>query len=144
MSTSRWFGHPRGLATLFFTEMWERFSFYGMRAILVLAMVSSVESGGLTRDERKRIGAIIVLFFASALFWSGFDQAGSSFNLFTERYPDRVILGWEMPASRLQSVNPFFIVTLAPLFAALWIRLGMRGLEPGTPSRWHWACCRWR
>ncbi len=91
--------------------------------------------GGLSRDERKRIGAIIVLFFASALFWSGFDQAGSSFNLFTERYTDRVMFGWEMPASWMQSVNPFFIVTLAPLFAALWIRLGMRGLEPSTPIK---------
>jgi POT family proton-dependent oligopeptide transporter len=91
--------------------------------------------GGLNGEERKRIGAIIVLFVAAALFWSGFEQAGSSFNLFAERYTDRHLLGWEVPASWLQSINPFFIVTLAPLFAALWIRLGMRGMEPSTPVK---------
>lgn len=64
MSTSQWFGHPRGLATLFFTEMWERFSFYGMRAILVLAMVASVESGGLHLDDRSAT-AIYGLYTAS-------------------------------------------------------------------------------
>ena len=91
--------------------------------------------GGLTADERQRIGAIIVMFFAAALFWSGFEQAGSSFNLFAERYTDRVILGWEVPASWLQSINPFFIVMLAPMFAALWVRLGIKGLEPSTPIK---------
>src|SRR5689334_5038217 len=48
----RFFGHPRGLATLFFTEMWERFSYYGMRALLVLFMVASVEEGGLGLDDK--------------------------------------------------------------------------------------------
>ena len=91
--------------------------------------------GGLNGEERKRIGAIIVLFVAAALFWSGFEQAGSSFNLFAERYTDRVMFGWEVPASWLQSINPFFIITLAPLFAALWVRLGMRNMEPSTPVK---------
>jgi POT family proton-dependent oligopeptide transporter len=91
--------------------------------------------GGLSGEERKRIGAIIVLFFAAALFWSGFEQAGSSFNLFAERYTDRVIFGWEVPASWLQSINPFFIITLAPLFAALWVRLGVSNMEPSTPVK---------
>ncbi len=91
--------------------------------------------GGLNAGERKRIGAIIVLFVAAALFWSGFEQAGSSFNLFAERYTDRMVFGWEVPASWLQSINPFFIITLAPLFAALWIRLGARQLEPSTPMK---------
>ncbi len=91
--------------------------------------------GGLTPKERKRIGAIIVMFFAAALFWSGFEQAGSSFNLFAERYTDRVMFGWEVPASWLQSINPFFIVLLAPMFAALWVRLGIKGVEPSTPIK---------
>lgn len=91
--------------------------------------------GGLDTAERKRVGAIIVLFVAAALFWSGFEQAGSSFNLFAERYTDRVVLGWEVPASWLQSINPFFIITLAPVFAALWIRLGMKQMEPSMPVK---------
>ncbi len=91
--------------------------------------------GGLSGNERKRIAAIMVMFVAAALFWSGFEQAGSSFNLFAERYTDRVMFGWEVPASWLQSINPFFIVLLAPLFAAMWVRLGLRGLEPSTPMK---------
>ena len=60
---TRFFGHPRGLATLFFTEMWERFSYYGMRALLILFMVASVEKGGLGFDVAKS-GAIYGLYTA--------------------------------------------------------------------------------
>src|SRR5713226_8493976 len=59
------FGHPRGLATLFFTEMWERFSFYGMRALLILFMVASVERGGLGFTDAKA-GAIYGLYTSMA------------------------------------------------------------------------------
>ncbi|HEX2585342.1 MAG TPA: oligopeptide:H+ symporter, partial [Steroidobacteraceae bacterium] len=51
-SNVTWFGHPRGLATLFFTEMWERFSYYGMRAILILALTDAVVHGGMGLDDR--------------------------------------------------------------------------------------------
>ena len=51
MTDGTWFGHPRGLSTLFFTEMWERFSYYGMRAILVLFMTNAVATGGLGLDD---------------------------------------------------------------------------------------------
>jgi len=57
------FGHPRGLATLFFTEMWERFSYYGMRAILVLFMVDKIEKGGLGFGDAKA-GAVYSLYTA--------------------------------------------------------------------------------
>ena len=50
---SGFFGHPRGLATLFFTEMWERFSFYGMRALLILFMTAEVAEGGLALDTAR-------------------------------------------------------------------------------------------
>ena len=52
-STKTFFGHPRGLATLFFTEMWERFSYYGMRAILILFLRDSIENGGLGLDAKN-------------------------------------------------------------------------------------------
>jgi POT family proton-dependent oligopeptide transporter len=55
------FGHPRGLATLFFTEMWERFSFYGMRALLILFMTDFVARGGLELDDAQA-GAIYALY----------------------------------------------------------------------------------
>jgi POT family proton-dependent oligopeptide transporter len=89
----------------------------------------------LTSDERKKIGMILVLFFFSAVFWSGFEQAGSSLNLFADRYTDRVIGGWEMPASWLQSVNPIFIIILSPVFGWLWIRLAQKNMEPATPVK---------
>src|SRR5687768_13143822 len=62
MSSDRsFFGHPRGLATLFFTEMWERLSFYGMRGLLFLFMIGTVESGGMGLNE-KTSGAIYGLY----------------------------------------------------------------------------------
>jgi proton-dependent oligopeptide transporter, POT family len=92
--------------------------------------------GNLTRVERKRVGVIAVCFLASAIFWSGFEQAGSSMNLFAERLTERTIFGWEMPASWLQSVNSTFIILLAPVFSALWLWLGSR--NPSIPVKF--AC----
>ncbi|MEX0719328.1 MAG: peptide MFS transporter [Balneolaceae bacterium] len=89
----------------------------------------------LTKEQQKKIGVIAALFVFSAIFWSGFEQAGSSLNLFAERYTDRDIFGWLMPASWLQSVNSFFIITLAPVFAWLWVWLAKKNLEPATPVK---------
>jgi proton-dependent oligopeptide transporter, POT family len=92
-------------------------------------------AGGLTADEKKRVGVIVALFIGAAMFWSGFEQAGSSLNLFASRYTDRFIFGLEMPASWLQSVNSIFVITLAPVMAALWIQLAKRMLNPSTPIK---------
>ncbi len=89
--------------------------------------------GGLTAVEKKRVGVIAVCFLAAACFWSGFEQAGSSMNLFADRLTDRIIGGWAMPASWLQSVNSVFIILLAPLFSALWLWLGAR--NPSIPGK---------
>jgi POT family proton-dependent oligopeptide transporter len=88
---------------------------------------------GLTPTERNRVLVMVALFAASVIFWCGYEQQGASFNLFADRYTDRHIFGWNMPAGVLQAVNPFFVITLAPVFAALWIALGKRGLDlPAT------------
>ena len=89
--------------------------------------------GELTPDERKRVAVIPLLFIAAAIFWSGFEQAGSSMNLFAERLTNRTVLGWEAPASWLQSINPLFIIVLAPVFGSLWVRLGSR--NPSIPTK---------
>ncbi|WP_194974665.1 peptide MFS transporter [Aquiflexum lacus] len=91
--------------------------------------------GGLTLDERKKVGVIAILFLFSALFWSGFEQAGSTLNLFAERFTDRTILGWEIPAGYFQSVNSMFIIIFAPFFGAMWVWLGRRNLEPSSPLK---------
>ena len=91
--------------------------------------------GKLTSVEKKRVGAIAVFFVFSMVFWSGFEQAGSSLNLFAERFTDRTMFGWEMPASWLQSVNPIFLVILAPIFGQMWIWLSDRKKEPSSPAK---------
>jgi proton-dependent oligopeptide transporter, POT family len=88
---------------------------------------------GQTPVERKRIGAVIVLFVFATLFWAAFEQAGSSLNLFAQRFTRRIVLGWEFPAGWFQSINSLFLVLLAPVFAWTWIRLGRR--EPSSPSK---------
>ncbi len=88
---------------------------------------------GWSVQERARAVAILVLFAASAVFWAGYEQAGSTLNLFAERNTNRHVFGYEFPASWFQWVEPLFVVILAPLFAWLWLRLGRH--EPSTPSK---------
>jgi POT family proton-dependent oligopeptide transporter len=303
----QWFGHPRGLATLFFTEMWERFSYYGMRALLILYMVGSVQQPGLGFGERRaasiygaytmlvylmgipggyiadrwlghyravlvggiiiacghfsmavpglpfffaglgmivigtgllkpnvstivgtlyskedtrrdagfsifymginlgafiaplvtgflgqrinwhigfgaagvgmtlgliqyvagrkylvarseaktpqttaietvaapkepltrfdwlRMGAIGLLSLFALMFWAGFEQAGSSLNLFADRATRLTVFGFTYPSSIFQSVEPLFVIIFAPVFAWMWVRLGRN--EPTSPVK---------
>jgi POT family proton-dependent oligopeptide transporter len=105
----------------------------GIAAIAAAFLLFVVLFGGLTVVEKRRIGVIAVCFLAAACFWSGYEQAGSSMNLFAERLTNRMIGGWEMPASWLQSVNALFIILLAPIFSALWLALGSR--SPSIPTK---------
>jgi POT family proton-dependent oligopeptide transporter len=91
--------------------------------------------GGHTTDEKKRLGVIFWLFLLAAVFWSGFEQAGSSLNLFASELTDRNVMGWQMPASFLQSVNPVMIILLAPLFGSLWVWLARRRANPSIPVK---------
>jgi len=102
-------------------------------SLAILFFGSVLLFGGLDSVEKKRVVVIFILFLAAALFWSGFEQAGSSMNLFAERLTNRAIFGWEAPAGWLQSVNPFFIIVLAPVFGWLWVALGSR--EPSMPTK---------
>src|SRR6266568_7866118 len=96
-----------------------------------------LRAGDWTPVEKKRFIVIVVLFLASALFWSAFEQAGSTLNLFAERSTDKVILGYAYPASWFQSVNSLFIISLAPVIAWLWVRLGSK--EPSSPAKFAWG-----
>ena len=89
------------------------------------------EAFKLSREPRERMFAILFLIALQPLFWGLFEQAGGSLNLFTDRYIDRQ----GVPASLFQSINPIFIILLAPLFAALWTWLGRKGIEPSTPAK---------
>jgi POT family proton-dependent oligopeptide transporter len=85
----------------------------------------------LTREERNRIIAVILFTLISVLFWALFEQAGSSLNLYTDRYVDRA----GVKASLFQSINPIYIIVFGPIFAVLWTWLGKRGWEPSTPAK---------
>jgi proton-dependent oligopeptide transporter, POT family len=91
----------------------------------------------LSTEERRRTLVIVVLFLGSALFWSGYEQAGSSLNLFAERYTERS-LGWihfVIPAGWFQSLNPAFVILFAPVVAWAWTALARRHLNPSAPAK---------
>ena len=92
-------------------------------------------SGNWTREERYRLYAIGALFLAAAIFWSVFEQAGSTLNLFADRNTNNVLLGFPFPSSWFQSENSLFLWMLAPVFAWLWVRLGDVGKEPSSPAK---------
>jgi POT family proton-dependent oligopeptide transporter len=91
-------------------------------------------SGTLSAIEKRRVLVVVVLFLGSVLFWSGYEQAGSSLNLFAERYTDRAIGSFVIPASWFQSLNPAFVMMFAPLVAWIWIALARRRLNPSAPA----------
>src|ERR1043166_7175100 len=89
----------------------------------------------LTGDEMKRVAVIVVLFVFVAIFWSGFEQAPSSLNLFAKDFTDRNLFGFEVPFEWLQVVNSFFVVALAPVFAWVWTALPARAINPSSPAK---------
>jgi POT family proton-dependent oligopeptide transporter len=92
-------------------------------------------SPGWTKAERHRLYVIGVLFLAASLFWSVFEQAGSTLNLFADRDTNNVAFGVPFPSTWFQSLNSMFIFILAPVFAWLWVRLASRGQEPSSPAK---------
>ncbi len=92
-------------------------------------------SSGWTRDERKRLYVIGVLFLAAALFWSVFEQAGSTLNLFADRNTRTELMGMPFPSSWFQSLNSLFLIALAPVFAWIWIRMAAAAVEPSSPAK---------
>ena len=91
--------------------------------------------GKLSNLEKRKMILIFILFIGAAFFWSGFDQGGSSFNIFAKEFTNRLIFGWEYPASWLQIVNPAFVVILSPIMAYIWVFLGKRMLDPSLPFK---------
>jgi POT family proton-dependent oligopeptide transporter len=89
------------------------------------------QSFKLPKEPRERMFAILFLIALNPLFWGLFEQAGGSMNLFTDRFVDR----GGVPAGIFQSINPIYIILLAPLFAGLWQWLGRTGREPSAPAK---------
>lgn len=106
----------------------------GFAVFLLLAVAVTFAGLILSKDftpvEKKRIYVILVLFIASALFWSIFEQAGSTLNLFADRSTANTLFGMPFPSTWFQSLNPIYIYALGPLLAWLWIKLGDRNPSP--------------
>jgi POT family proton-dependent oligopeptide transporter len=107
----------------------------GVLVLVALYFIYVWTLGGHTAEENKKMAVIFWLFLMIAVFWSGFEQAGTSLNLFARDLTDRSIMGWELPASWLQSVNAGFIILLAPVFGSLWVWLDSRQVNPSIPMK---------
>ena len=92
-------------------------------------------AGGLTTTEKKRVAVLFVFFLASALFWAGNEQQGSSLQIFADRYTDLTFFGWEMPSSWFQNFNPAFILLFSPVLATLWVFLANRKISYSVPAK---------
>ena len=99
----------------------------------VAAQAAASPSRGFTAMEWKKMGAIVIFFLVAILFWGAYEQAGSTLNLFADRYTRTEMFGMSFPSSWFQSVQPIFVVTLAPVFAWGWVRLGKH--EPSVPAK---------
>lgn len=91
--------------------------------------------GGLDTAEKKRMVVIIALYIGTAMFWAGFEQSGSSFNIFADRYTILEFESFTLLSTWFQSVNPIFIILFAPVFAWFWVALAKRNLNPSTPFK---------
>jgi POT family proton-dependent oligopeptide transporter len=91
------------------------------------------------RTEWSRVAVIFVLAIFNIVFWSGFEQAGGTFNLFAAENTDRLVFGWEIPASYFQSINAIAIFTIAPIFDIMWVKLTNIGKNPPTPVKFGFA-----
>ena len=127
----------------------------GVYTVVLFVIVFGLFGWLFTRDywtdlERKKLYLIGLLFLGAAVFWAAFEQAGSSLNLFAEQSTDRALPGWlawipgletlgdgirGIPTAWFQSANAFFIFTIAPIVAALWVGLGRRGKDPSSPTK---------
>ena len=92
-------------------------------------------SPSLNKNEKVRLLICFLLIIGSTLFWSSFEQQPTSFNLFADRYTDLNVMGFNIPSLWFQSLNPFFILLLAPVVSVIWVKLANKGLEPSSMTK---------
>jgi len=133
VATLTWLG-TSGVITVSLTDV-ALYIGYGIVVVAAIYFAYLLLRGGYGREDKRRIMVIVWLFILSAIFWSGFEQAGSSMNLFAEKLTNRNVMGWQMPTTWLQNVNPIFIILLAPVFGYLWTWLARRNMSPSIPLK---------
>jgi proton-dependent oligopeptide transporter, POT family len=112
----------------------DREGFTWLRVFFVALPIALAVRFGLAPDEeRRRLGAVLVFFVAAMVFWAIFEQMGVTIALFADQLTRTEVLGVHFPSAWVQSLNAFFVITLAPVFAWLWVRLGSR--QPSSPVK---------
>ncbi|WP_111706465.1 peptide MFS transporter [Lutibacter citreus] len=104
-------------------------------AAIIISLSFIIFKGTNGSNEWSRMAVIIVLALFNIVFWAGFEQAGGTFSLFAKENTDRVMFGWEMPATWFQNVNSFAILIFATLFSLMWLWLDKKGWNPRTPVK---------
>lgn len=122
--------------------MWGKEKYFagkGDKPVKVDAAKKEVKKVPLTPEEKRKIAVIFILAFFVIFFWTAFEQSGAALNLFAYEHTNRMInlfgWSWEVPATWFQSLNPVFVVLLAPLFSKLWIDLAKKAKEPSSPAK---------
>ena len=105
---------------------------YGMTVVGPFVIITDKS---LTKLEKDRLWVIIIIMLFVVFFWMCFEQAGASLTFFADEATNRHIFGWEMPASFFQSFNAGFIIILAPILSAIWVRMANRGKNPAAPFK---------
>lgn len=113
-------------------EMVAQYMTYIIAAVVILYFAVMFISPRLDKTDKLRLLICFILIIGSTLFWSSFEQQPTSFNLFADRYTDLNVLGFEVPSIWFQSLNPLFILILAPIISIVWVKLANRGLEPNS------------
>ena len=113
-------------------QMVAEYMTYIIAAVVILYFVVMFVSPRLDKTDKLRLLICFILIIGSTLFWSSFEQQPTSFNLFADRYTDLNVMGFDVPSIWFQSLNPLFILILAPIVSIIWVKLGNRGLEPNS------------
>ncbi len=108
---------------------------YITTAVLFLYFIYILFYSNLTTEDRKKVVVIILLFVGAMIFWSGFEQAFTTFSLFARDYTNRFFFGFEVPAGWFQTINPIFVVIFAPIVGATWVKLASKNLNPNIPVK---------
>jgi len=105
--------------------------------IAIVLVRAGIEADGEEKVKvwRDRMIALIIFMVINVAFWACFEQAGTSLTLFADRNVDRMIFGWEMPASMTQFFNPLFIIIFGSIFSVMWVRLSKIGRNPSIPLK---------
>lgn len=117
---------------------WMDYILLGLFAYIAFAMITA----GAKEDAKEKVSiwrdrmiALIIFMVINIAFWACFEQAGTSLTLFADRNVDRMIFGWEMPASMTQFFNPFFIIVFGSIFSVMWVKLAKIGKNPSIPMK---------